>query len=83
MAIKGGGAIVKYIIDRIEEDFAVCENQETGEMEDIDIFLIPADATEGDVLTYDEDMDEYYLQKEETEELEEVVEDRIDDLWEE
>lgn len=74
---------MKYIIDRIEEDFAVCENQETGEMEDIDIFLIPDDATEGDVLTYDEDMDEYYLEIEETEELEEEVEDRINDLWEE
>lgn len=73
---------MEYIIDRIEEDIAVCENQETGEMEEIDVLLLPADIKEGDVLFYDEDLDEYSLAEEETEELEDDIDEKMDDLWE-
>ena len=62
---------MKYVVDRIEGDYAVCENQETGEMEDIELLLLPADVDENDVLIYDEDLDEYTIE-----------EDEMDDLWE-
>lgn len=77
-----GGKRLKYIVDRIEEDYAVCENQETGEMENIELLLLPADVDENDVLIYDEDLDEYTIEEEETSEIEDEVEDEMDDLWE-
>ena len=52
---------MRYIIDRIEEDFAVCENEETGEMEEIDVFLLPDGLGEGDILIYDEDLDNFLM----------------------
>ena len=74
---------MRYIIDRIEEDFAVCENEETGEMEEIDVFLLPDGLDEGDILIYDEDLDEYYLDYEEKKLRRARIEDKMEDIWEE
>ena len=74
---------MRYIIDRIEEDFAVCENEETGEMEEIDVFLLPDGLDEGDILIYDEDFDEYYLDYEEKKLRRSRIEDKMEDIWEE
>lgn len=74
---------MRYIIDRIEEDFAVCENEETGEMEEIDVFLLPDGLDEGDILIYDEDFDEYYLDYEEKKLRRARIEDKMEDIWEE
>ena len=73
---------MKYVVDRIEGDYAVCENQETGEMEDIELLLLPADVYENDVLIYDEDLDEYTIEEDETSQMEDEIEDEMDDLWE-
>ena len=75
---------MKYVVDRIEGDYAVCENQETGEMEDIELLLLPADVDENDVLIYDEDLDEYTIEEDETSQMEDEIEDEkeMDDLWE-
>ena len=40
----------KYIIDRFEGDFAVCENYDTEEIIDILKEKLPNDAKEGDIL---------------------------------
>jgi len=74
---------MRYIIDRIEEDFAVCENEETGEMEEIDVYLLPDGLDEGDILIYDEDLDEYYLDYEEKKIRRARIEDKMEDIWEE
>ena len=74
---------MRYIIDRIEEDFAVCENEETGEMEEIDVFLLPDGLDEGDILIYDEDLDEFYLDYEEKKLRKARIEDKMEDIWEE
>ena len=73
---------MKYVVDRIEGDYAVCENQEIGEMEDIELLLLPADVDENDVLIYDEDLDEYTIEEDETSQMEDEIEDEMDDLWE-
>lgn len=74
---------MRYVIDRIEEDFAVCENEETGEMEEIDIYFLPDGIEEGDILVYDEDIDEYYIDYEEKKIRKARIEDRMEDIWEE
>ena len=74
---------MRFVIDRLEEDFAVCENEETGEMEEIDVFLLPDGIDEGDILIYDEDLDEYYLDYEEKKLRRARIEDKMEDIWEE
>lgn len=74
---------MRFVVDRIEEDFAVCENEETGEMEEIDVFLLPDEIDEGDILIYDEDLDEYYLDYEEKKLRRARIEDKMEDIWEE
>lgn len=65
----------KYIIDRFEGDFAVCENYDTEEMKDILREKLPLDAKEGDILLQDEngnfciDYEETKLRKEKMEML--------------
>ncbi|MBO5143791.1 MAG: DUF3006 domain-containing protein [Clostridia bacterium] len=74
---------MRFVIDRLEEDFAICENEETGEMEEIDVFLLPDGVEEGDILVYDEDLDEYYIDYEEKKIRKARIEDRMEDIWEE
>ena len=74
---------MRFIIDRLEEDYAICENEETGEMEDIDVFLLPDGVEEGDILIYDEDLDEYYIDYQEKKIRKARIEDRMEDIWEE
>lgn len=74
---------MRYIIDRIEEDIVICENEETGEFEEIDIFYLPDEIEEGDILIYDEDIDEYYLDFEEKKLRKARIEDKMEDIWEE
>ena len=45
---------MKYVIDRFEGSFAVVENTETLENSDIKRELLPNDAKEGDVLSYED-----------------------------
>jgi len=74
---------MRYVVDRIEDDFAVCENEETGEMEDIDAFFLPEDLEEGDILIYDEDLDEYYIDYDEKKLRRARIENKMEDIWEE
>ena len=74
---------MRYVIDRIEEDIAVCENEETGEFEEIDIFYLPDEIEEGDIIIYDEDIDEYYIDYEEKKLRKARIEDKMEDIWEE
>jgi len=74
---------MRFFIDRLEEDYAICENEETGEMEDIDVYLLPDGVEEGDILIYDEDLDEYYIDYQEKKIRKARIEDRMEDIWEE
>ena len=74
---------MRYVVDRIEEEFAICENEDSGEMEEIDIFFLPDDLEEGDILVYDEDLDEYYIDYDEKKIRKARIEDKMEDIWEE
>ncbi|ARC85095.1 hypothetical protein U732_3903 [Clostridium argentinense CDC 2741] len=71
---------MKFIIDRFEEKFAVCEN-EKGIMVNIPRDTLPKEAKEGDVLIIEEE--NIYIDVEETEKLRKEIEELVKDLWEE
>ena len=55
---------MRYIVDRIEASFAVCEDQD-GDMVNLELSKLPIDVKEGDVLI--ENSGIYEISKEETE----------------
>ena len=69
-----------YIIDRFEEEYAVCENSETGKMENIEKNKIPTEAKKGDVIVLIDG--EYLLDIYKTEERKRIINSKIKDLWE-
>ncbi|MBR3280966.1 MAG: DUF3006 domain-containing protein [Clostridia bacterium] len=73
---------MRYVVDRIEEDIAVCENEDTSEMEELDLYSLPTDIQEGDILIYDEETDEYYIDYDEKAIRKARIEDRMEDIWE-
>ena len=42
--------VLKYTVDRIEEGFAVCED-ENGRMVNVEIATLPVDVREGDIIS--------------------------------
>lgn len=72
--------ILKFIIDRFEEEFAVCEN-EKGIMVNVSRNKLPKEAKEGDVLIIENE--NTYIDVEETEELRKEIEELTKDIWEE
>ncbi|WP_243129186.1 DUF3006 domain-containing protein [Hathewaya massiliensis] len=67
--------MMKYIIDRFEEDYAVIETEE-GKTFDLPKDMIPKDAREGDVLDI-----EVKVNKEDTRKREKEIKDLMDELW--
>jgi len=45
---------MRYVIDRFEEESAICENKETGEMISIPTTKIPKKAKDGDVIVFED-----------------------------
>ncbi len=70
----------RAIIDRFEEEFAVCE-LEDGTCEDIDIHLIPEDAKEGDSIIICGDC--ITLDMEATRQRRERINKLMEDMWDE
>lgn len=71
---------MKYVIDRFEGHFAVCED-EKGKMVNIEIVKLPKDVREGDVVF--EDKEVFRVDREETESRKNRIKKLTDDLWEE
>jgi len=69
---------MKYIIDRFEGNYAVCED-ENRQMVNIEREKIPAEAREGHVLI--QQGDEYFIDLEETNRRKEKIQRLMDDLW--
>ena len=70
---------MKFVIDRFEGEYAVCENIETQEMVDIPIELIPEVAQEGSVLTEENGVFELDLNGEE--QRRQRIEEKMKGLW--
>lgn len=71
---------MKFIIDRFEENFAVCED-ENGIMKNIEKSLLPKDVKEGDVIFKDNNI--FYIDYEETKKLREEINQITKNLWSE
>lgn len=71
---------MKYIIDRIEGNFAVCEDPE-GRMSDIDISLIRGTVKSGKVII--QENGHYIVDETLTREREEEINNLTEGIWEE
>lgn len=68
-------------IDRIEENIAVCEDRETRVMFNIDISKLPENVKEGDVIRYENN--EFKLDTQAQEEIEDRIQEKTKNLFEE
>lgn len=69
---------MKYIVDRIEENIAVCED-ENKKMLDIEIDKLPIGVKEGDIIK--QLKGKYIIDKETRKEKEKKIQKRMDNLW--
>ncbi|EQB86215.1 hypothetical protein J2Z44_002403 [Clostridium punense] len=69
---------MKFIIDRFEGSFAVCEDEE-GSMHNIEKNLIIGNPKEGDIIEKQGDI--YNINPEETEKRKKEVEELMKDMW--
>lgn len=69
---------MKWIIDRIEENIAILENEETKEIKEIDSSLLPYSIHEGSILLFQNN--KYQELKKEEQEKRKKVEERFKKL---
>lgn len=70
-----------FVVDRFEENIAICENRKTQEMINVNIDDLPKDAKEGDVLIYKNNC--YELDYDKRNEIEERIKEKLKNLFEE
>lgn len=68
----------EYIIDRLEENFAICENEQK-EMVKIEISVLPKNVKEGTVLIYENG--KYIISEEKTKRRKEKIKEKMKNLW--
>lgn len=56
---------MKYAVDRVEENIAVCQNLDTNEIIEIDLKLLPKRIKDGTILIYEDN--KYKIDKKEEE----------------
>lgn len=70
-----------FSIDRFEDDLAICENLETGEIVDIPMQLLPKELKKGCILKFENNS--YTLDLEKTLERQEQIKKLVDNLFKE
>lgn len=70
---------MKYIIDRIENDIAICQSPESKEIIEVDIEELPQEAKEGSVIILENG--KYTIDKEEEIKIRKRIEDKMNKLW--
>lgn len=68
-----------WVIDRFEENIAICENRQTKEIKKIAIDKLPENIQEGSVLNYKNG--EYFLDFEEEKNIEKRIEEKMKNIW--
>ena len=71
---------MKFAIDRIEGNIAVCQNIENKEIVQIDVCKLPKEIKEGSVVFFDGK--DYFLDEEEENKIRKRIEDKMNKLWE-
>ena len=69
----------KFVIDRFEEGYAVCENRDTKQMHNIEIKDLPEGAKEGTVLKFENG--KYVIDELEEQEISNRIKQKMDNLW--
>lgn len=68
-----------FVVDRIENNVAVCENRDTGKMVEIPVEKLPQEIKDGTVIT--EKNGHYEIDKAKQEEIENRIEEKMNDIW--
>ena len=68
-----------FVIDRFEGCYAICENQQTLKMENIEIIKLPQNIKEGDVIKFKDN--KYEIDIEARKNIESRIEDKMKDLF--
>lgn len=67
------------VIDRIENNIAVCENRETREIIEIDVSKLPKEIKDGTVLKYEKG--KYSIDLEEQKKIEDRIKEKMRNIW--
>ena len=70
---------MKFTIDRIEENIAVCQNVDTKEIVEIEVRNLPNEIKEGSVIYFDGNS--YVIDEEEENIIKKRIEDKMNKLW--
>lgn len=69
----------EYIVDRIEDKYAVCENRKTGKIENIKLSDLPQEIKEGSYIIFKEN--KYYVSEDKEKEIKQRIEEKMNKLW--
>ena len=67
------------VIDRFEDNLAICENRETKEKVEIDIYKLPNNIKEGSVIKLENG--QYVIDEEKQQEIEKRIEEKMKNIW--
>ena len=68
-----------FVVDRIEENIAVCENRKNRKMMNIELSKLPEGTKEGTVLRYR--MGRYTIDLQLQNEIEQQIQEKMNDIW--
>ena len=69
-----------WVVDRFEENFAICENRETKELRKIELEKLPKNLKEGNILKLKNN--QFDLDKEEEEKIAKRIQEKMNNIWE-
>lgn len=69
----------ELVLDRFEENIAICEDRKTGEMVQIEKSKLPENIKEGDVFKFENG--KYQIDNEKQEEISKRIEEKMNNLW--
>lgn len=67
------------VVDRIENNIAVCENRKNKKMINVELSRLPEGTKEGTVIKYR--MGRYTIDSETQSEIEERIQEKMNDIW--
>ena len=67
------------VVDRFEEDFAVCEDRSSKKIKNIEISKLPEQVKEGDILRFKNN--KYEIDEEKRKEIEKRINDKMKNLF--
>lgn len=70
----------ELVVDRFEENYAVCEDRNTKEIVNIELNKLPSGILEGTVIKYENG--KYIVDTKSQEEISDRIKNKMDDLWE-